>query len=461
MAPGNEPLGTLGWVASAVGGELLDGSGKETVTGVSTDSRSVERGQLFVALQGPRFDGHSFIDQVVSRGATAVVASRLPATRRCAVVRVEDTLAALHQLAGAHRDRMTVRVVAITGTNGKTTTKELTALVLGSRFRVLKTEGNYNNHIGLPLTVLRLRSCHEVAVLEMGMSGLGEIALLCRIARPSVGVLTNIGSAHTLQLGSLENIARAKAELPEGLARGGILVANADDPLVRAIAERTTRSVLTYAMQGPADMVAEDVVAESAGRMVFRVEGTTVHLPLWGRHNVYNALAGLLVGRVMEIPLGKAAAALSRARSVPGRMEIRVVRGVTVFDDSYNANPDSVETALASLGMADVSGKRILVLGEMLELGAYSEEGHKRVGRACRGIVDIVVGIGTGIEPALEHAECSGVTVYRAQDHARGAELLEALLQPGDAVLFKGSRATAVERVLAEWENATHAEHGA
>jgi UDP-N-acetylmuramoyl-tripeptide--D-alanyl-D-alanine ligase len=453
----NDSLGTLDWVVRAVGGRRLGPSGTVDVVGVSTDTRSLRPGDLFVALRGPRFDGHAFIAEAAAKGAAAVLVSGSPPDPVVPAVLVPDTLEALQRLAASQRARMQVQVVGVTGTNGKTTTKDLTALVLGTRFSVLKTEGNFNNQIGLPLMLLRLRSIHRVAVLEMGMSGLGEIELLCRLSRPSLGVLTNIAPAHTLQLGSVENIARAKGELADALGSDGTLVANGDDPLVRGIAEGARCKVLTYGIGGGADLVARDISVADQGSATFRVEGVVVRLQLWGRHNVHNALAALLVGHAMGVPLEEGAAALASARPAPGRMVVRTVHGVTVIDDSYNANPASVESAIGSLRMMAVPGKSVLVLGEMRELGDYTEEGHRRVGRACVG-VDVLIGLGSLVGPALEEAASHGVRVHSAGGHDEAARLLMEILEPGDAVLFKGSRAVAIERVLELWEDTRRAE---
>jgi UDP-N-acetylmuramoyl-tripeptide--D-alanyl-D-alanine ligase len=387
-------------------------------------------------------------------GASAVLADRPLPDLGIPVVLSDNSLRALQQLAGAHRSRMSAWAVGITGTNGKTTTKELVALVLGTRHVVLKTEGNYNNHIGLPLTLLRLRQEHRVAVLEMGMSGLGEIALLCELAKPRVGVLTSIAAAHTLQLGSVENIARAKRELADALPPDGTLVANADDPLVLRIARTASCRSVTYGVREEADLVATDVRADGDRAMRFRVGDVDVRLPLWGRHNVYNALAALLVGRESGIALADGAAALGDASPVRGRMSIRTVGGVVVLDDSYNANPASVTAALVALRMVDAPGRRAVVLGEMCELGTLSEEAHRWVGRATADVAELMIGLGKGTEPALQEARNSGVDARFAESHEEAARLLGQLIQAGDAVLFKGSRAVGVERVLALWEEA-------
>jgi UDP-N-acetylmuramoyl-tripeptide--D-alanyl-D-alanine ligase len=454
------PLGTLGWVLGAACGGWagMKRTPDTSVRGVSIDTRTLLPGELFVALKGARYDGHDFVEEAAEKGAAAVLVAReLRRPLPIPVMLVEDTLLALQSLAGAHRDRMSVWTVGVTGTNGKTTTKELTALVLGGRLAVLKTEGNYNNQIGLPLTLLRLRRVHETAVLEMGMSGLGEIGLLCRLAKPSVGILTNVGPAHTLQLGSVENIARAKAELAQALGTDGTLVANGDDPWVKRIAGQASCRTLTYGLSGDADMVADSVETEPDGGTAFRVQNVTVRLPLWGQHNVYNALAALLVGQIAGVELGEAAAALEGARPVRGRMQVRLVRGVRVLDDSYNANPASVEAALHALRMVPDPGKKILILGEMLELGSYADRGHRTIGRRAAEVVDIIVGLGSGVRPTLEEASASGVEVHLARDHSEAAALLRQILKPGDAALFKGSRAVEVERVLAQWEGAAGA----
>ncbi len=420
---------------------------------VVVDSRQAGHGDLFVALPGDRRDGHEFILDALARGARGVLVREAPEAlpAEAAVFVVPDTLAALQRLAAGRRDRRRPKVIGVTGSVGKTTTKEIIAAVLGARYRVLKNEANYNNEIGLPLTLLGLTHRHQRAVLEMGMYALGEIRSLCEIARPEVGVVTNVGPSHLERLGSLEAIAAAKAELPESLPPHGYAVLNADDPLVMTMAGRTRARLLTYGASADADVRGTDIASRGLEGVAFRLhwQGESVwvdtHLP--GRHIVSNTLAAAAVALADGMPLAEVAVALGDAQ-VPLRIQVHRGRnGCTILDDTYNASPASVAAALDLL--AEIPGRRIALLGDMAELGAAEREGHLAVGRRAAETADVIHVVG---ELSLLTADAAREGGHGAVHHwptkEEAAEAVAADLRPDDVVLLKASRAMALETVL-------------
>lgn len=420
---------------------------------VVVDSRQAGRGDLFVALPGERRDGYEFAPDAVARGARGLLLRELPEglPAGVAVFVVPDTLLALQRLAAGRRDRRRAKVIGITGSVGKTTTKELAATVLGARHPVLKSEANYNNEIGLPLTLLWLTHRHRRAVLEMGMYALGEIRMLCEIARPEVGVVTNVGPSHLERLGSLEAIAAAKAELPESLPPHGFALFNADDPLVRAMVDRTRARPLFYGLAEDADVRATDVESCGLDGVSFRLhwcgQSVPVETSLPGRHIVSNALAAAAVGLADGMSLAEVAAALGRAQ-VPLRIQVHRARGGgTILDDTYNASPVSVSAALDLL--AEIPGRRIAVLGDMAELGAASDEGHLVVGRRAAETADVIHAVGEEAALIAKAARAAGHrTVHHWPAKEQAAEALLADLRPDDVVLLKASRALALETLL-------------
>ena len=438
------------------GGRLLAGSDRP-IRGAAVDSRTVQPGQVFVALPGERTDGHWFIADAVARGAAAVIVTRpVPdpaALGDLTVVRVADGLAALGALAAGWRQRFDPLVVGVTGSIAKTSTKEAIAAVLGRRFRTLRSEGNQNNEIGLPITVLQLGPEHEAAVLEMGMYVGGEIAELARIARPRIGVVTAVQPVHLSRIGSIAAIEAAKGELLEALPRDGTAVLNADDRIVRRMARRTVARALTYGFDDAADVTAEAV--ETAGlagmRFVLRAEGArqAIAIPTLGRLSVHNALAAAAVGRAAGLSLREIAAGLALGWSAPHRAQVVRAGDVTLIDDTYNASPRSVIAALDLL--AGLPGRRGAVLGEMLELGDASEDGHRAVGEAAARTVDWLVVVGRGAVPIAEGAVDSGldparVTVMPDQDAVLAT--LPPRLRAGDVVLVKASRGIGLDRLV-------------
>jgi UDP-N-acetylmuramoyl-tripeptide--D-alanyl-D-alanine ligase len=443
-------------LAGLTGGRLLARSGRP-IRGAAVDSRLVTPGQLFVALPGERTDGHEFIADAVARGAAALIVTRPLADRAdigdVTVVRVVDPVAALGAVAAGWRRRFELLVVGVTGSIGKTSTKEAIAAVLGSRFVTLRNEGNQNNEIGLPLSLLRLGPEHQAAVLEMGMYVAGEIAELARIARPSVGVVTAVQPVHLARIGSLRAIEAAKGELLEALPRDGMAILNADDPIVRRMASRSVSRSITYGFGPDADIGAEAV--ESAGlagmRFVLRTDvgHLAVTIPTLGRLSVNNALAGAAVGRAAGLSLDEIAAALRAGWSAPHRVQVVRIGAVTVVDDTYNASPRSVVAALDLL--AGLPGRRAAVLGEMLELGEASADGHRVVGEAAARAADWLVVVGQAAAGIAHGAVAAGMDPARVSivpDVDAALEFLPPRLRDGDVVLVKASRGIGLERLV-------------
>lgn len=445
-------------LARVTGGQLLQRSPRRA-RGAAVDSRRLRPGNVFVALPGSRTDGHQFLTQAVAAGAAALLVTRPPVDPRAlgdvTVVMVDDGLAALHRLAAWWRSRFDPVVVGVTGSFAKTSTKEAIAAVLAPHRVVLKSPGNENNEIGLPLAVLELDEGHQVAVLEMGMYVGGEIRDLCRIARPRVGVVTAVGPVHAARAGSLEAIEAAKAELVDALPSDGTAVLNGDDLRVRRMAGRARGRVVLYGFGPRVDVTAEEVEGSGWEGMRFRLrlggEGWPVHLPMLGRLAVQNALAAAAVAWVLGLDGEAIAHGLGAGWPVPRRGEVHRIGGIALIDDSYNASPGSVTAALEML--SGLPGRRVAILGEMLELGPYHDEGHRQVGEAAARTVDLlcVVGGAGPAAPLVEAALQSGLSAEAVvvADDAEGARrLMEPLLQPGDVVLIKASRGVGLDRLV-------------
>jgi UDP-N-acetylmuramoyl-tripeptide--D-alanyl-D-alanine ligase len=413
---------------------------------------------LFVALAGPRFDGHAFLDGAVARGAAGLLVSRLPVTAGgAAVILVEDTLGALQRLAHDVRLRSAARVVAITGSAGKTTTKEVAADFLSARYRVFRNPGNLNNHVGLPLSLLELRHGPDVAVVELGMNHAGEIRTLVAIAAPDVRVWTNVGDAHLGHFASPEAIAEAKAEILEGAGRGGLLVANADDPLVMAHARRFAGRAVTFGEAAAADVRATHVtdrgfdgtacdVETPAGRLCLTV-------PLAGRAQLSNVLAAVAVALEFDVPASAIEARAAQLHAVPRRGSmVDLAGGARLIDDSYNASPAATRAMLEALRATPAGGRRIAVLGEMLELGDRAAVLHGACGRAAAAAgVDALVVVGgpdaDGLAAGAAAAGLEAARISRFDTSDAAAPAVAALLRPGDLVLVKGSRGTRMDIV--------------
>jgi UDP-N-acetylmuramoyl-tripeptide--D-alanyl-D-alanine ligase len=434
-------------------------------TGYSIDSRTVAPGELFFAVKGERFDGHDFVEAALTRGAAGAVVSREkiaslpPGIQQGDLLAViDDPLAALQRLAAAMRRHWGGRVVGVTGSAGKTTTKEAVATVLAARFRVLKSEGNLNNAFGLPLQLLRLEPEHEVAVIEMGMSHAGEIAALAKIAAPNWGVVTNVGWAHAENFADgISGVARAKYELIEALAADGVAFLNCGDPYVSQFGRDFAGKTIFYGAGPCAEPHAEDMVELGPEGIRFQVvageESSTVRLKMMGRHNVTNAMAAIAVGLEAGISLAECVAAVERLTPGNKRGEVRQIRGATVIDDCYNSNPEALKSMIATLASMPVSkagGRRILVAGEMLELGRDSPELHRRCGEfAGQNRIDIVVGVRGKAVFIVDGAEAAGAKGIFVETPEAAGEWLGSELRAGDAVLLKASRGVQLERALA------------
>jgi UDP-N-acetylmuramoyl-tripeptide--D-alanyl-D-alanine ligase len=444
----------LSQVAGIVRGRV-DGADVE-VARVASDSRDVLPGDLFVALPGERVDGHRFVGPAFEAGAgAAMVADEGP--HPGPVVRVADTARSLLELAAAEREeREDLRVVGITGSTGKTSVKDLTAAVLGVRYRTWASPRSFNTEVGVPVTLLGTPPDAEAVVCEMGSRGIGHIALLAGVVRPQVGVVTNVGHAHMEMFGTKEIVARAKAELVEHLPEGGVAVLNADDPLVRGFAERTRARTLRYGMASDADVRGEDLALDDHGRPSFTLrtpEGSErVDLPLLGEHMASNALAAAAAGVALGLTAAECAAGLKDARLSSWRMEVlEAPDGIRVVNDAYNANPTSMAAALKAARWMARGARCVAVLGHMAELGEVAGEEHERVGElvARLGIEELVV-VGPEARRIAVGATREGVEperVHHAEDRAAAVEAVRGLLRPGDVVLVKGSRVAGLERL--------------
>jgi UDP-N-acetylmuramoyl-tripeptide--D-alanyl-D-alanine ligase len=442
-------------ILRATGGVVLSGAPDRcVVTGVSTDSRTLRPGDLFVPLRGPRADGHDFIADAFRRGAAAALCARpVPdAPAGALLVRVPDPLQALGQLARVWRRRLSLTVVGVTGSVGKTTTTQMCKAVLQRRYRVAATREEWNAEIGVPLLILGLEPQHQAAVVEMAMRGRGQIAALVDIAAPSVGVVTAVGEAHLEFLGSLEAVAQAKGELVAGLPPEGVAVLNRDDDRVWGLRTSCRGRVVGYGLSTPAEVTASQVRLDADGT-TFRLHagGRTqqVRLACWGRHNVSNALAAAAVGLVLEVDPDDIAAGLGVWR--PPAMRLQPLRAgeVLIINDAYNSSPPAVRAALAVLAELGRGRRRVAVLGEMRELGARSAELHRQVGAEAARHADVVVAVGDGAAALAAGAvQAGGEVVEAAATVEEAAQRVQALVRPGDVVLVKGSRALRMERIV-------------
>lgn len=446
--------------ASAVGSKC---AGDGQITSVCIDSRSIQPGCLFAAIRGERFDGHDFIPQAFAQGAAAVLSERPVEGAKGPVILVKDTRLAFLHLAAFYRARFQIPVVGLTGSVGKTTTKEMVAAVLEQKYRTLKTQGNLNNQIGLPRMIFQMDDETQAAVLEMGMDRPGQISSLSQTAQPTIGIITNIGVSHIENFGSQEGILKAKLEILDGMEPTAPLLLNGDDPLLLDACRKIKNPVLLYGIQNPAcGLRAQEIVEQSDGTR-FTVEIQGQRQPLWipavGKHNVYNALAGVAVGNLLQVPPEQIRQGLAGYQ--PSGMRQHVVRcgGVTVVEDCYNASPDSVKAALSALMLMpmEAQGRRIAVLGDMAELGDFAPQAHNKCGEyAARAGVDLLFTVGNSARYCRDTAAQNGVEAYHFESKQALTNRLLAVLRPGDLVLFKASRVMRLEEVFQalyqQWE---------
>jgi len=435
--------------------KLEQGDGKKSVERISTDSRTIKEGELFVALRGENFDGHKFVEATAKAGAAGAIVDlnwkgKVP--KQFAIIRTQDSLVAYQTLAANYRKSLPIKVLAITGSNGKTSTKDFSASVLGRRFRVTKTQGNFNNHIGLPRTILEDTSNDEVGVWEIGMNHPGEVAPLAKVAAPDTAIITNIGVAHIEFMGSREAIAKEKGALAEAVGASGTVIFSADDPFSKEIATRTCAHVV-FAGTNEGTIRAIDIQQSADGSEFTMIEGAhrcRAQLPVPGIHMVQNALLAVAAGRAFGLSLEEAAGGLAGAPLTKARLQIKEINGVQFLDDSYNANPDSMKAALQTLVELDIDGKRIAVLAEMRELGKETQRGHEEIGEAAAAFgIDQLIGIGemgAVISRAAQNAGLEKSTSVGSTSEA--AEFLAEITEPGDLVLIKGSRLARTEEVI-------------
>ena len=479
---------TASEILSATGGRLMRGDPSLAVPSISIDSRTVQPGELFIALRGERFDGHRFIYDAMGRGACGVVVNvsdhRMPETdaaegllRDKVIIGVTYTVAALQDMARFHRDHWGRPAVVITGSNGKTTTKEMAASILSQRYVTLKTEGNLNNHIGLPLTLLRLTGRHQIAVLEMGISRHGELRRLAETAMPNIGLVTNIGPAHLEGLGGVQDVAKAKAELLEELPPSeGVAILNRDDPFYSYLQVRAKGRLVTFGLNPGSDVCIESLEETESqatmtltcqppvfgiglppakrGRLPGRLPRVRIQLSLIGWHNAMNAAAAAAAGLVMGCDLKAVKDGLEEFRPMAMRSELIAWEGRSILNDAYNANPASMQAALGMLGRFPGHGHRIAVLGDMRELGAGEADAHRQIGQAAVSCgVTFLITMGALAEGIAEGALAEGMDrshVMTCRDTAQVARVLTDITRNGDVILIKGSRAMRMEQILNE-----------
>lgn len=441
-------------ILGAVKGKHLGGRKDDLIYGVSTDTRHVAPGELFVALKGDKFDGHDFVAEAVEREAAGVLVSKnvgsLP--EDVLVIQVKDTTKALGMLARYYREKLPAKVVAVTGTNGKTTTKDMLQYLLSPTISMVSTIGNFNNHIGVPLSIFRMEPYHDLAVIEMGTSSPGEILWLSWIAQPDIGVLTNISEAHLKGLGSVEGVAKAKAELLENLTPGGTLIFNSDNFWCKMIAKGFPGRKLSFGIHEPANIRGRNL-QEIDGKMTFCINDRhTVNLSTFGIHNAYNALAALTVCYELGLNLAELAQGLKEFKLPPMRMERHSVKGVTIIMDAYNANPSSMEMALDEYSGMKVPGRKFFVCGDMAELGDESPKLHRKLGlRIAQSGVNFLLATGEHAGAVARAAKRGGMPGEKVMVFDRDNGLCDfavAKLKKGDAVLIKGSRCMRLEELF-------------
>ncbi|HAG08272.1 MAG TPA: UDP-N-acetylmuramoyl-tripeptide--D-alanyl-D-alanine ligase [Desulfotomaculum sp.] len=459
---------TIEEIARVTGATILQGDPRLKIENVSIDTRHLKKGSLFFALKGERYDAHDFLRQAVAAGAACVVVARhpgfiLPAGLVC--LKVPDPKEALQKLARYNRQNCPALIVGITGSMGKTTTKDILATLLAEKLVTLKNNGNLNNEIGLPLTLLELNTSHQVGVVEMAMRGPGEIDFLCRLANPDGAIITNIGVAHLERLGSQDNLARAKGEILNHIPQNGFAVLNGESPYIYREARRTQGKVLFFALRETlvgqssrlTDILAFNLKTVKKGtRFTVRINDhkiteTEIYLPLPGRHNVLNALAAIGAAKILGLSLAEIQAGLTKVTTSKMRLEIYERNGLTIINDTYNANPDSVLAALEVLNEVAGQNPKIAVLGDMLELGSYTFEGHQKTGGAAAASnIQYLVTVGELALQIAVGASAAGMPkkhIFTCRDNDEAVSCLRKILVPGSTVLIKGSRLLKMEEI--------------
>ena len=448
----------------AVGGRIISDCKDGHVDNVSTDTRETCKNSLFVPLIGIHFDGHAFINDAYAKGASICLTERdIPLDDNFSnktLIRVENTLSALGKLAAWYRLRFTPLVIGITGSSGKTTTKEMISLVLSKKYNVLKTQGNKNNEIGLPLTIFGLNEKHNAMVLEMGMNMPGEISRLSKIARPDAAVITNIGLAHVGRFGTKQSILKAKMEIMDGLSKNGTVFLNGDDILLHGLMGLIDRQIVYFGIDENLDIIGTDIRVRGDEGITFQFQWQMsdfeVSLNVAGAHNVYNALAAVAVGLLNDISPDNIVDALAEYKPDDLRMNIRDVSGIKIINDAYNANPQSMQAALDVLSIMDPGRRKIAVLGDMLELGDLSKQCHRDIGSyVAHKNIDMLISVGVYAEETVAGLRDSGTESVESvcfDNRDRATEFLLNQIQSEDIILVKGSRNMKMERIAEEIE---------
>ncbi len=444
-------------IVKATKGSLISGNINTVISGISTDSRKINKGDLFVPVSGEKFDGHDFVKSSLDSGAAASLISKpVDSLKDKAIIRVDDTLKALGDIARFYRDKFRIPFVGITGSVGKTSTKDMISGVLARKYSVLKTSGNFNNHIGLPLTIFNLESFHEAAVLEMGMSGFGEIGYLTSIVKPDIAVITNIGLSHIEKLGSRQNILKAKMEILEGLKSEGLVILNGDDKLLYGLKDLLKFRTVYYGMEDGLQYQACGVKTMGENGTYFEItvknKDYKVNIPVPGIHNIYNALAAIAVGVEMNVPLEDIIKGI--AGFTPEKMRLNIVsgNGIKIINDVYNASPQSMKAAIDVLKEVGGNRRTIAVLGDMLEMGEWSYRQHIDVGRyAVSEGINYIITVGKEGENIAKGALESGAreeSIFAFGNNDEAGLFLEDFIKDGDVVLVKGSRGMKMEDIV-------------
>lgn len=444
-------------ILDAVNGVLISGDSEAEFTNITTDSRKITRGDFFIPLVGEKFDGHDYVNASFEQGAAGCLIHKdISCDKNKVVIKVEDTLSALRKLATYYRQKFDIPFVGITGSVGKTSTKDMVSSVLKKKYAVLKTQGNFNNEIGVPLTVFNLEASHEVAVVEMGMSGFGEISRLTSIVKPDIAIITNIGLSHIEKLGSRQNILKAKMEIFEGLKSNGLVILNGDDNLLYGLKNLLKYRTVFYGMEDGLDYQAYNISSQGEGGTSFEIDignnSYKVHVPVPGIHNIHNALAAIAAGIELGIPAKDIIEGIGEY--APGKMRQNITEhnGIKVINDAYNASPQSMEAAINVLMDVAAKNRTIAVLGDMLELGDISIKAHKDVGMFAysRGVSNIVA-VGNYAKNIAEGALAAGASeasVLHFDNNSDAGKYLLEFVKPGDVLLVKGSRGMKMEEIV-------------
>ncbi len=462
-------------LVKVIKGKVLQKNKRKTVKNISIDTRKLKKGDLFIALKGENFDGHNFVGEAIKKGASGVVISQVPLSfdsiiwkknnySNLLVIKVDDTLLALQEIAGYYRKMFDCLVIGITGSNGKTTTKEMIFSILKRKFSVLATEGNLNNQIGLPLTLLKLEKKHRICVLEMGASNIGEIARLAQISSPQIGLITNISNAHLESFGSLKNILSGKMELINALpAKKGVAILNIDNVKLRRILETNKIKCkwLSFGVKNRGHIYATNIKNLSYGiefKLHIKDKQEKIRLPMLGIVNVYNALAASAVGCNLNMDISLIKQTLENFSPVPMRMEKLFFKDIEVINDAYNANPVSMKNAIGTFSGRPSAGKKILILGDMLELGKDAVKEHRKTGKIAAKACDILFTIGDLAAFTAQEARKFGMkkgNIFVFKDRKKLTFELKKIIQKKDMLLFKASRAMKLEEVVRELKNSS------